>query len=519
MFRRPPLHYPDRPLHHFLQDAADRHPEKIALRFDDDVYMYRELDSCGNAFAHALGRLGLVSNPRVALFVSNRPEWIIAQHGVSLAGGAVVLPNPTWKVSEVRHAFGLTNPDVVVADAAFADVIDEVVGSSVTRICVDADPPAGWLSFWDLVYDSPGTRPAELPAAALDADVAFPFSSGTTGLPKAVRHTHRSLVASVINWNSACAVREDDHVQFFLPLFHIYGIAITGCTWVSAATITLFPRFDLDTMLSHIEQERVTLAFGAAPIAVAMANHPDLERYDLSSLRYMLWAATPIAEDVAKRVTARSGLRWLGAYGATEVPGLHCNPVDYPERCRLDTPGLPVSDLEVRIVDLETHVDVAPGTEGEIIVRGPHMMAGYLPAEADADAFFDGWVRTGDVGWVEPEGWIHITDRAKEMIKVSGFSVAPAEIEATLHAHPAVADCGVYGVPDPAKGEVPKAAIVLTAPGAASPDDLSAFVAERLAGYKHVDQFVFLEEIPRTASGKVLRRALKDRDATLGASR
>jgi long-chain acyl-CoA synthetase len=519
MFRRPPLHYPDRPLHHFLQDAADRHPEKIALRFNDDVYMYRELDSCGNAFAHALGRLGLGSNPRVALFVSNRPEWIIAQHGVSLAGGSVVLPNPSWKVSEVRHAFGLTNPDVVVADAAFAEVIDEVVGSSVTRICVDTDPPTGWLSFWDLVYDSPGKRPPELPDTALDADVVFPFSSGTTGLPKAVRHTHRSLVASVINWNSACTVREEDHVQFFLPLFHIYGIAITGCTWVSAATITLFPRFDLDTMLSHIEQERVTLAFGAAPIAVAMANHPDLERYDLSSLRYMLWAATPIAEEVAKRVTERSGLRWLGAYGATEVPGLHCNPVDYPERCRLDTPGLPVSDLEVRIVDLETHVDVAPGTEGEIIVRGPHMMAGYLPADADADAFLDGWVRTGDVGWVEPEGWIHITDRAKEMINVSGFSVAPAEIEATLHGHPAVADCGVYGVPDAAKGEVPKAAIVLTAPGAASPEDLSAFVAERLAGYKHVDQFVFLDEIPRTTSGKVLRRALKDADVTLGAPR
>jgi acyl-CoA synthetase (AMP-forming)/AMP-acid ligase II len=177
-----------------------------------------------------------------------------------------------------------------------------------------------------------------------------------------------------------------------------------------------------------------------------------------------------------------------------------------------------VSDLEVRVVDLETQADVAPGAEGEIIVRGPHMMAGYLPAEADADAFIDGWVRTGDVGWVEPEGWIHITDRAKEMIKVSGFSVAPAEIEATLHAHPAVADCGVYGVPDSAKGEVPKAAIVLTAPGAASAEDLSAFVAERLAGYKHVDQFVFLEEIPRTTSGKVLRRALKDADASLRVS-
>ena len=446
MFRRPPLHYPERPLHHFLQDAADRHPEKIALRFEDDVYTYRELDSTGNSFANALLALGFGPGTRVALAITNRPEWIIAQHGVSLAGGAVVLPNPSWKASEFEHAFALTHPDVVVADAALAEVLD-AAGAPATRICVDDDAPPGWLSFWDLVFGTPGRRPSPLPEAALDADYAYPFSSGTTGLPKAVRHTHRSLVAAVINWNSACAVREEDHVQFFLPLFHIYGIAITGCTWVSAATITLFPRFDLDTMLSHIEQTRVTLAFGAAPIAVAMANHPELEKYDLSSLRYMMWAATPIAEDVANTVTERTGIRWLGAYGATEVPGLHCNPVDYPDRGRLDSPGLPVSDLEVRVVDLETHEDVAPGTEGEIIVRGPHMMAGYLPAEADADAFLDGWMRTGDVGWVEPEGWIHITDRAKEMIKVSGFSVAPAEIEATLHGHPAVADCGVYGVP------------------------------------------------------------------------
>jgi long-chain acyl-CoA synthetase len=518
MFRRPPLHYPERPLHHFLQDAADRHPERIALRFDADTYMYRELDSAGNAVANALQRQGVEPGTKVALAITNRPEWIIAQHAVSLAGGVAVLPNPSWKAAEFEHAFGLTQPDVVIADAAIAGVID-AAGAPATRICVDDDAPPGWSSFWDLVYDSSGRRPMALPDDALDADVAYPFSSGTTGLPKAVRHTHRSLVATVINWNSACAVRDDDHVQFFLPLFHIYGIAITGCTWTSAATITLFPRFDLDTMLQHIMEAKVTLAFGAAPIAVAMANHPQLERYDLSSLRYMMWAATPIAEDVATRVTERAGVRWLGAYGATEAPGLYCNPVDYPDRCRLDSPGLPVSDLEVRIVDLETHEDVAPGAEGEIVVRGPHMMAGYLPPEADADAYLDGFVRTGDVGWVEPEGWIHITDRAKEMIKVSGFSVAPAELEATLHAHPAVADCGVYGVPHPTKGEVPKAAIVLSAEGAASEEELRAYVAEQLAGYKHIDEFVFVDAIPRTASGKVLRRELKAVDASLSANR
>ena len=170
----------------------------------------------------------------------------------------------------------------------------------------------------------------------------------------------------------------------------------------------------------------------------------------------------------------------------------------------------------MRIVDLETFADVPHGTEGEILVRGPHTCAGYLPEEATAEAFVDGWFRTGDVGWVEPEGWIHITDRAKEMIKVSGFSVAPAEIEAMLHGHPAVADCGVYGVPHPTKGEVPKAAIVLTEPGAATEDEIHAYVAERLATYKNLGEVVFVDAIPRTTSGKVLRRTLKDEDPTLG---
>jgi long-chain acyl-CoA synthetase len=515
MLHRPPLHYPEQPLHQFLADAADRHPERIAVVFEGENYTFRELDGAGNAFANALPGMGFRPGHRVALVVSNRPEWIIAQHGVSQAGGAVVMPNPSWEVGELRHAFELTEPDIVIAEAQFADLVDEA-GGPARRVCVDRDVPEGWLSFWDLVYGSSGQRPAPPPGFSLDDDVALPFSSGTTGLPKAVRHTHRSLVAACITWNSAATIGEDDHIQFFLPLFHIYGIVTLGCSFHAASKLTLLPRFELDRVLTNIQDDGITLAFGAAPIAVAMANHPDLERYDLSSLRYFLWAATPVAEDVAHRVTERTGIRWVQAYGCTEGHDLYCNPIHRPDQCRLDSPGLPISDLEVRIVDLETHEDLPLGEHGELVVRGPHLMAGYLPAEANADAFLDGgWLRTGDVGWLEPDGWLHLTDRAKEMIKSSAFAVAPAELEATLHAHPAVADVGVYGVPDERRGEAPKAAVVLTAPGAATAEELSAWVAERLATYKHIDQFVFVDEIPRTTSGKVLRRTLKEIDPDL----
>jgi acyl-CoA synthetase (AMP-forming)/AMP-acid ligase II len=247
-----------------------------------------------------------------------------------------------------------------------------------------------------------------------------------------------------------------------------------------------------------------------APIALAMANHPDLEAYDLSSLRYVMWGATPVTPAVAETVTARAGVRWLPAYGTSEVPVIAANPVGDPDRWRLDSAGLAIGDVELRVVDLTSGAVLPAGETGEIEVRSATAMAGYLPDEATAAAFDDGWYRTGDVGWLEPEGWVHLTDRCKEMIKVSGFQVAPAEIEAVLHAHPDVADCAVFGVADERAGEVPAAAVQLAPDAEATGDELQLLVTEKLAGYKRLHHVVFVEEVPRTPSGKVLRRTLRD---------
>jgi acyl-CoA synthetase (AMP-forming)/AMP-acid ligase II len=235
-----------------------------------------------------------------------------------------------------------------------------------------------------------------------------------------------------------------------------------------------------------------------APIALGMANHPRLEEFDLSSLRYIMWGATPVAAEVARTVTRRSGVRWLPAYGTSEVPVLAANPVQHPERWRLDSAGLPVPGVRLRIADPESGAVLEPGAEGEIEVFSPSAMAGYLPASETAGAFHDGWYRTGDIGWMEPDGWVHLTDRLKEMIKVRGFQVAPAELEAVLHADPRVL------------GEAIVAAIVV-APGTdVTPEELQAAVGEQLAGYKRIRYVVMLDEIPRLPSGKALRRQLKD---------
>ncbi|HLM18442.1 MAG TPA: AMP-binding protein, partial [Acidimicrobiia bacterium] len=246
-----------------------------------------------------------------------------------------------------------------------------------------------------------------------------------------------------------------------------------------------------------------------APIALGMANHPGLEDFDLSSLRYVMWGATPVAEEVAHTVTRRVGVRWLPAYGTSEVPVIAANPVQEPDRWRLDTVGLAVPGVQVRIVDPERGEVLAAGETGEIEVLSASAMAGYLPQTATAAAFRDGWYRTGDIGWLEPEGWLHITDRLKEMVKVRGFQVAPAEIEAVLHGDVRVRDCAVFGVPDPDLGEAIVAAVVVVDGESVTADELQETVATQLAGYKRVRHVVFVDEIPRLPSGKALRRTLK----------
>jgi long-chain acyl-CoA synthetase len=344
------------------------------------------------------------------------------------------------------------------------------------------------------------------------------FSSGTTGLPKAVRHTHASIGHATAHWCRALGLGSDDRFQVATPPSHILGLLNLLAAAEAGATVRLHARFDLDEVLRRIEGERMTLEMAVAPIALALANHPHLEDHDLSSLRYIMWGATPVTESVADTVTERTGVRWLPAYGASELPVLAANPVDEPDAWRLDSAGLPPPGVELRVVDLERGEALPPGEVGELHARSPSVMAGYLPEEADAEAFVDGWYRTGDIGWLEPEGWVHLTDRSKEMIKVKGFQVAPAELEAVLHGHPAVLDCAVVGVPDDEAGEVPVAAVQLDPEHPVSVEELQALVADTLAGYKQLREVVVVDEIPRLPSGKVLRRVLRERWVPQGVS-
>jgi acyl-CoA synthetase (AMP-forming)/AMP-acid ligase II len=294
-------------------------------------------------------------------------------------------------------------------------------------------------------------------------------------------------------------------MQVMTPPSHILGLLNIVTALETGTWIRLHRRFDIDLMLHHIESDRITIEMAVAPIALALAAHPKLKSYDLSSLRYIMWCATPVTQSVAEAVSARTGVSWVTAYGTSELPVIACNEI---EGARLDTVGRPVTGARVRIVSPDDGEPLSPGAVGEIQVRSDSVMAGYLPSGVTAQAFSDRWYRTGDVGYLDVEGWLRITDRAKEMIKVRGFQVAPAEIEAVLHGHPAVEDCAVFGVPDAANGEAVVAAVKSWR--AVEAEELIALVGDRLASYKRPSRVVFVNEIPRLPSGKVLRRVLKE---------
>ena len=489
-------------LHRALERAAARLGGRDAVLAGDEAFSFEALDGMSNAFARHLAGHGVGRGDRVAVMLTNRVEFVAVVNATSKLGAAAVLLSPAWKAVEVAHALTVTGAGHAVADEPGAAVLGDELGPD--RV-TDLDDPA---TLTDALDHS--RHPLDVAKVDTDDEAVLVFSSGTTGLPKAVRHTHRTIGAATAHWCAALGLGPDDRFQVATPPSHILGLLNLLAAAEAGATVRLHRRFDLDEVLRRIAGERMTLEMAVAPIALAMANHPALEDHDLSSLRYIMWGATPVTASVAETVTRRTGVGFLPAYGASELPVIACNPVDDPAAWRLDSAGLPPTGVELRVVDLDTGAVLEPGGTGEIQARGPSVMAGYLPEEANADAFDRGWYRTGDVGWLEPEGWVHLTDRSKEMIKVNGFQVAPAEIEAVLHGHPSVVDCAVFGLPDERAGEVPVAAVQLAADRPVADGELEQLVADSLAGYKHLRHLVVVDAIPRLPSGKVLRRTLRD---------
>lgn len=377
-----------------------------------------------------------------------------------------------------------------------------------------ATGPCGHRSVLDLAACT-GPEPSVTLDPAHDLAV-LPYSSGTTGTPKGVMLTHRSIATNLAQLAPLVSNGPDDRVLAVLPFFHIYGLtALMNAPLRNGATVVVLPRFDLKQFLATIEQHRITAVYVAPPIVLALAKHPLVADYDLSSLRYLVSAAAPLDAELAAACSRRLGLPpVLQAYGMTELsPGTHCVPLDTPN----PPPGAVgklIPNTEMRLVSLETGEDVGPGESGEILIRGPQVMKGYLGRPAETDAMIDpeGWLHTGDIGRTDGDGWLHVVDRVKELIKYKGYQVAPADLEALLLGHDAIADAAVIGVEDEDGNEVPKAFVVRQRGARLSEDEVIAYVAGQVAPYKKVRRVEFLASVPRATTGKILRRELRARE-------
>ncbi len=506
---------PDLDISAFVLARAAEHPDKPALVDGPSgrTIAYGQLEAMSGTLAGALAARGIGRGDAVCIYMPNLPEYAVVFHGVTRAGGVNSTANPLYTANELSHQLHDSGAKMLVTVPMFLDNAREAVAGTDVSEIVLVGAEGGEEGVTDIVeLLGSGAEPPEVAIDAAHDLSVLPYSSGTTGLPKGVMLTHRNLVANILQTNAAMPMEPDDVLIGVLPFFHIYGMTvIMNMGLVSGNTIVTMPRFDLVQFLSLIEEHGVTCAYVVPPIALALAKHPAIDEADLSSLRMVMSGAAPLGPELTEQVSNRLDVPVTQGYGMTELsPVSHFCPL---ENIKPGTIGPVLPGTQSRIVDPESGEDVAEGERGELWVRGPQVMVGYLNNDEATAATIttDGWLRTGDVAVVDSDGYYSIVDRLKELIKYKGFQVPPAELEAILIAHPAVADCAVIGVPDEEAGELPKGFVVIADGSEVSDEELLGHVAEQVSPQKKLRLLERIEAIPKSASGKILRRELRDR--------
>jgi acyl-CoA synthetase (AMP-forming)/AMP-acid ligase II len=466
-------------------------------------YTYRQVLDLSASVANALVARGVRPGDRVAFVCPNIPEVALVYHGVIAAGAVAMMVNPLSTPGELAKYFGVGKPSLVVTLAMFADAI-RAADPGLAMIVIDGTPGLGALL-------GMSAAPPEVDVAP-DALAVMPYSSGTTGFPKGVMLTQRNIIAQCLSLDAVSdgdVVLPGSNVLAVLPFFHIYGImAFMTFGLIRGAMLVTMPRFDLEQYLELARKYEVPLLHVVPPILLALAKYPGELR--LPKLRAVLAGAAPLGAELAVEFTRRSGALVYQVYGMTEVAGATHLGSTAPARNKPGSIGALIGNAQARLVSTETGNDVLPGERGEVWVRGPFVMAGYFEnPEATAETIdADGWLHTGDIGYIDADGDFFLVDRVKELIKYKGLQVAPAELEAVLLQHEAVADVAVYPLADEEAGEIPKAAVVLKPGHSVTAEALIKFVQDRVSPQKRVRAIKFVDQIPKSASGKILRRVL-----------
>jgi acyl-CoA synthetase (AMP-forming)/AMP-acid ligase II len=526
----PDVEIPGLPLTEYVLAGGAGQPDKPALidGASGRVMTYGELEDAIRSLAGGLAAGGFGRGDVLALMAPNSPEYAVVFHGAAMTGGCVTTINPAYTQAELHQQLADSGARILVTIPPLAaTAVGACAGTAVTVVYLLGEPGepdgADAADGANGANGANGTVPVR-PLSALagaplaahvpvgpDDVVALPYSSGTTGLCKGVMLTHRNLVANVAQMLAAFPTEPDDVAMAVLPFFHIYGMQVMMNLHLRAGVpVVTLPRFDLEQFLRAHQDYRITRSFVAPPIVLALAKHPMVDKFDLSHIRLLNSAAAPLKAELAAEASRRLGCEVVQGYGMTELsPASHMTP---PGGFKPGSVGVTVPSTQTKIADPVTGADLGTGQEGEVWVRGPQVMKGYLnnPEATAATVDADGWLHTGDLGYMDSGGYLYVVDRLKELIKYKGFQVPPAELEAVLLRHPDVADAAVIGVPDDEAGEIPAGYVVLRPGAAASPEQIMRFVAGEVAHYKQIRRLELIDAVPKSAAGKILRRVLRD---------
>ncbi|HEX2268175.1 MAG TPA: 4-coumarate--CoA ligase family protein [Pyrinomonadaceae bacterium] len=515
----PDLEIPETALTPLVLRRAGELPDKPALIDGPSgrTVTYSQLADSIALAAHNLQERGFKKGDVFGILSPNCPDYAIAFHAVATLGGIVTPINPLYTKNEIAHQLKDAGARFLVTIPMFMEKASEAAAvSGIEQLYVFGEAE-GATPFSSLLVDN--GRAQQVAIDPYNDLVALPYSSGTTGLPKGVMLTHHNLVANIRQMEGLCYFFESDTLICVLPLFHIYGLVVVlNMGLYTGATIVMMPRFELESFLKTAQDYDVSLAHLVPPIVLALSKHPIVDNYRLPKLRTIFSGAAPLGEELTRACMERLGCSVRQGYGMTETSPVTRSSPEPPHTIKFGSVGVPAPNTECKIVDLDTGEALGFGQRGEVCVRGPQVMKGYLNnPEATAQTIdAEGWLHTGDIGYVDEDGHFFIVDRAKELIKYKGLQVAPAELEAILVTHPCVADAAVIPYPDEEAGEVPKAIVVLRQPS--EPEAILEFVAERVAPHKRIRYIEFVDTIPKSPSGKILRRVLVDMERTKSAA-
>lgn len=530
------LTYPTQSLPVLLAAQAAQTPDKTAIIYYGKMISYRELNEMIDSFAASLAELGVKKGDRVSLFLDTSPNFTIAFYAILKLGAVAVPANPMFKEWELEHELKDAHIETIVASDQLYHIVAAVRAQSPLKTVIltslsDFLPDKGTipihptlqhakiaqpdtLYMLELIHVHAHATPPPDPQLDVHSDLALiQYTSGTTGMPKGAMITHSNILANTKGGTAWSGIRSDDVHLAVLPYFHVTGMvhSMAGPLFTGGTTVIL-SRFDLQALVQAISEYRVSCWVSIATMNIALVNYPDLHKYRVDSLRRCTSGGAPIPLEVLNRFKSLTGSTLVEGYGLSEtISQVTVNPVDH---AKMGTVGIPVYDVDLRIMSLEDpNVEVPLGQEGELVFKGPQIMKGYWQRpEATAEVLHDGWFRTGDIGRMDEDGFITIVGRAKELIKASGFSVFPAEIEDFLYKHEAVHEAAVVGVPDPYRGETIKAYVVLKPgyEGKVTEEALIAWGREHMAVYKAPRMVEIRQSLPRTGSGKILKRVLAE---------